>query len=62
MEFGFSKVQHLVECNGGRWQRIVQVLEKILHIKDENNGNSYFSLFLGIFKFKIDYNFDSLIQ
>jgi hypothetical protein len=40
----------------------MQVLEQILQIHDENNGNSYSSLFLGILKFKIDYNFDSLMQ
>jgi hypothetical protein len=46
---GFPRCNIWVECNGGRWQRTVQVLEQILHIEDENNGNNYFSLFLGIF-------------
>jgi hypothetical protein len=40
----------------------MQVLEQILHIQNENNGNNYSSSFLGIFRFKIDYSFDNLMQ
>jgi hypothetical protein len=39
----------------------MQVLEQILNIQNGNNGNSYSLAFLGIFRFKIDYSFDSLI-
>jgi hypothetical protein len=39
----------------------MQVLEQILRIQNENDGNTYFSPFLGIFRFKIDYSFDSLM-
>jgi hypothetical protein len=62
LNLGSPRCNIWVECNNGRWQRTMQVLEQILQIHDENNGNRYSSLFLGILKFKIDYNFDSLMQ